>query len=60
MPFGEDELVKLAGIHDKSKSGKVSYEEFLSEQKYINQVQPLCSQWWACCKYCNRDIDIDI
>ena len=37
-PFGEDELVKLAGLHDKTKSGKVNYEEFLTEQKYINQV----------------------
>lgn len=29
-PFGEDELVKLAGLHDKTKSGKVNYEEFLT------------------------------
>ena len=37
-PFSPEDLTKLAGMHDKSKSGMVNYEEFLSEQKYINTV----------------------
>ena len=39
-PFAEDQLVKLAALHDKTKSGNINYAEFLSEQKYITAVSP--------------------
>ena len=41
-PFTEDQLVKLAALHDKTKSGNINYAEFLSEQKYITAVSQWC------------------
>ena len=40
VPSDEEQLVKLAALHDKAKSGNVNYVEFLSEQKYISAVSP--------------------
>ena len=40
IPCAEDKLVKLAALHDKTKSGNINYAEFLSEQKYITAVSP--------------------
>ena len=34
----EDDLHKIALAHDKKKSGKVNYEEFLKGNKYVSKV----------------------
>lgn len=43
-PFTEEQLAKLAALHDKTKSGNINYAEFLYEHKYIAAVSP----WPAC------------
>ncbi|KAK6183722.1 hypothetical protein SNE40_011147 [Patella caerulea] len=37
VPLEEEELTKIATLHDKSKDGKIDYNDFIAGKKYLNK-----------------------
>ena len=38
LPLQSDDIIKLLSIYDKKGEGKINYDDFISEQKYIHAV----------------------